>query len=50
MTAVDPINRRLLRDTVVDAGSGIRRDWKGVATMKTQYVTTDWRRLLPVKA
>ncbi len=50
MTALDAINRRLGRDTAFYAGSGIRRDWKGVATKKTQHFTTDWRQLLPVTA
>ena len=50
MTALDTINRRMGRDTVFYAGSGIRRDWKAFANMKTQHFTTDWRQLLRVSA
>ena len=34
MTALDAINRRMGRDTVFYAGSGIRRDWAAFANMK----------------
>ena len=50
MTALDAINRRMGRDTVFYAGSGIRRDWAAFATMKTQAFTTDWRHVIQVKA
>jgi hypothetical protein len=32
MTALDAINRRISRDTVFDAGTGIHCDWKAFAT------------------
>jgi DNA polymerase V len=43
MAALDTINRRLGRDTVTYAGSGLRRDWAAFANMKPQHFTTDWR-------
>ena len=49
MTALDAINRRMGRDTVFYAGSGIRRDWKAYANMKTQHFTTDWRQVMRIK-
>ena len=50
MTALDTINRRMGRDTVFYAGSGVRRDWKAFANMKTQHFTTDWRQVLTVRS
>ncbi len=50
MAALDAINRRMGRDTVFYAGSGIRRDWAAYATMKTQHFTTDWRQVMRVRA
>jgi hypothetical protein len=32
MTALDAINRRMSRDTVLDGDAGIHRDWKAIAT------------------
>jgi hypothetical protein len=43
MTALDAINRRMGRDTVFYAGSGLRRDCKAFANVKTQAVTIAWR-------
>jgi DNA polymerase V len=48
MTALDAINRRMGRDTVFYAASGIRRDWAMARTMKSQHFTTDWQQLLQV--
>jgi DNA polymerase V len=50
MATLDAINRRMGRDTVFYAGSGIRRDWQATATMKSQHFTTDWQQLLRIKA
>jgi DNA polymerase V len=49
MTALDTVNRRMGRDTLFYAGSGIRRDWKAFANMKTQHFTTDWGKMLRIK-
>jgi hypothetical protein len=35
-------------DTLFYAGSGIKREWKAFATMKTQHFTTDWRQMMKV--
>ena len=50
MAALDTLNRRMGRDTVFYAGSGLHRDWKPSAEMKTQHFTTDWQQVLRVKA
>lgn len=50
MDTLDAINRRMGRDTVFYAGSGIKREWKAYANMKTQHFTTDWKALLAVRA
>jgi DNA polymerase V len=50
MAALDAINRRMGRDTVFYAGSGLRRDWKAFANRKSQHFTTDWRQMMRVKA
>ena len=50
METVDTINRRLGRDSVFYAASGVKREWAMAATMKSQHFTTDWRELLRVKA
>jgi DNA polymerase V len=49
MVTLDSINHRMGRDTVFYAGSGIKRDWKAFANMKTQHFTTDWWQLLSIK-
>ena len=49
MSTVDTINRRMGRDSVFYAASGVRRDWAMAATMKSQHFTTDWQQLLHVK-
>ena len=49
MTALDTINRRMGRDTVFYAGSGIKRDWAAFANMKTRAFTTNWRQMMEVK-
>jgi DNA polymerase V len=48
MTALDDINRRMGRDTVFYAASGVRRDWATARNMKSQHFTTDWQDLLQV--
>jgi DNA polymerase V len=50
MATLDAINRRMGRDAVFYAASGVKRDWAMAATMKSQYFTTDWRQLLCVPA
>ncbi len=49
MTALDTVNRRMGHDTVFYAGSGIRRDWKAFANMKTGAFTTDWRQVMRIQ-
>ena len=49
MTALDAINRRMGRDTLFYAASGIRRDWAMARTMKSQHFTTDWHQLLQIR-
>jgi DNA polymerase V len=49
MTALDAINRRMGRDNVFYAASGIRRDWAMARNMKSQHFTTDWQQVLQVK-
>jgi DNA polymerase V len=48
MAALDAINRRMGRDTVVFAASGLRRGWKASASMKSRHFTTDWRQVMRV--
>ena len=48
MTTLDAINRRMGRDSVFYAASGIKRDWAMAATMKSRHFTTDWQQLLRV--
>ena len=50
MQAVDAINRRMGRDTVFYAGSGIHRDWAAAASRKSRQFTTDWRQVMRVRA
>ena len=50
MDAVDAINRRMGRDTVFYAGSGVRRDWKAFANMKSRHFTTSWGQILKIGA
>jgi DNA polymerase V len=50
MAALDAVNRRMGRDTVFYAGTGIRRDWKAFANMKTAAFSTDWRQVMRVAA
>ena len=45
MATLDAINRRMGRDSVFYAASGIKRDWAMAATMKSQHFTTDWQQL-----
>jgi len=49
MTALDEITRRVGRNTVFYAGSGIKRDWAAFANMKSQAFTTNWRQMIIVK-
>ena len=48
MATLDTINRRMGRDTVFYAASGIRREWTMSASMKSPHFTTDWEELLKV--
>jgi DNA polymerase V len=50
METLDTINRRLGRDTVFFAGSGIDREWAMAANMKSPPYTTDWQKVLRVRA
>ena len=50
MQTVDAINRRMGRDTVFYAGSGIHRDWAAAASRKSRQFTTDWRQVMRVRA
>jgi hypothetical protein len=49
MTALDTINRRMGRNTVYYAGSGVKRDWAAFANMKRQAFTTQWRQMMEIK-
>ena len=49
MATLDAINRRMGRDSVFYAASGINRDWAMAATMKSQHFTTDWQQLMQIK-
>jgi DNA polymerase V len=49
MDTVDAINRRMGRDTLFYAATGIRRDWAMSATMKSQHFTTNWQQMMCVK-
>ncbi len=48
MGAIDAINRRMGRDAVFYAASGVRREWAMARTMKSQHFTTDWQELLTI--
>lgn len=48
MATLDDINRRMGRNTVFYAASGVKRDWAMAATMKSRHFTTDWKQLLLV--
>ena len=48
MTALDAINRRMGRDTLFYAASGVSREWAMARSMKSQHFTTDWEQLLRV--
>ena len=50
MATLDAINRRMGRDSLFYAASGVKRDWAMAATMKSQHFTTDWQQLLQVRA
>jgi DNA polymerase V len=50
MASVDAINRRMGRDTVFYAASGVKRDWTMAATMKSHHFTTDWGQIMRVTA
>ena len=49
MKAVDAINRRMGRDTVFYAASGVRREWAMARNMKSGHFTTSWDDLPIVK-
>jgi DNA polymerase V len=48
MITLDAINRRMGRDTVFYAASGVKREWAMARTMKSPHITTDWGQLLRV--
>jgi DNA polymerase V len=48
MATLDDINRRMGRESVFYAASGVKRDWATAATMKSRCFTTDWGQLLQV--
>ena len=48
MQAVDSINRRMGRDCVTYAGSGIKREWLATANLKSQHYSTDRRQVVRV--
>jgi DNA polymerase V len=48
MATLDAINRRMGRDTVFYAASGVKRDWAMARSMKSPHFTTDWQELLRV--
>ena len=48
MATLDAINRRVDRNTVFYAASGVKRNWAMAATMKSRHFTADWQRLLRV--
>ena len=50
MPALDWIIRRIGRDTVFYAGSGVRRDCATLANMNARHFTTDWRQMMRVGA
>jgi DNA polymerase V len=50
MATLDAINRRMGRDTVFYAASGIKRDWAMATTMKSRRFTTEWTELMRVGA
>jgi DNA polymerase V len=50
MTALDAINRRMGRDTLIYAGSVFQREWQLAASMKSRHFTTDLRQVLQVRA
>jgi DNA polymerase V len=45
---LNAIKRRVGRDAVSYAASGVKRDRAMAATMKSQHFTTDWQQLLQV--
>lgn len=47
---MERLNRRLGRDALFYAGSGIRRDWRAFAKMKSRHFTTSWGQILEVDA
>ncbi len=50
MATLDAINRRMGRDSLFYAASGIKRDWAMAATMKTRHFPTDWDQIMRVRA
>ena len=48
MQAMDGLNRRMGKDTVIYAGSGVHREWLATASMKSRSFTTDWRQVIQV--
>jgi DNA polymerase V len=50
MAALDKINAKMGQRTLFYAGSGIKRPWTGMATLKSAPYTTDWNCLPVMKA
>lgn len=50
MAVIDDLNRRMGRETVRFAGSGITRDWKASAALKSRSFTTDLSQVPTVRA
>jgi DNA polymerase V len=50
MCTLDAINRRMGRDTIFYAASGVHRNWAMSAGLKSPHFTTDWKQLMQVAA
>jgi DNA polymerase V len=50
MAAVDTINRRMGRNTLLYAAAGVRREWAMACSMKSQHFTTDWQQPICIRA
>ena len=48
MLAVDTLNQKMGRDTLTYAGSGIDREWKAIASLKSRHYSTDLRQVFQV--
>jgi DNA polymerase V len=50
MAAMDHINSVMGRRTLFYAGSGVKRPWVGVSSLKSPAYSTDWDNLITVRA